>query len=101
MSRVPAGIIKVFIFVPALSFWSISPAQSPEIKLPEGEGKQVTERVCAACHGIDTVVSERHTKAEWQRISDDMVSRGADATDEDVKTIVDYLTKNFGPKASR
>jgi cytochrome c5 len=36
-------------------------AQSAESKLPEGEGKQVTERVCSACHAIDSVVSERHS----------------------------------------
>jgi mono/diheme cytochrome c family protein len=75
-------------------------AQAADNKLPEGEGKQVTERVCGACHGIDSVVSERHNKGEWQKVVDDMASRGADATDAELKQIVEYLTKYFGPKAS-
>ena len=75
-------------------------AQSADNKLPEDEGKQVTERVCSACHGIDSVVSERHNKGEWQKVVDDMASRGADATDAEFKQIVEYLTKYFGPKTS-
>ena len=75
-------------------------AQSAENKLPEGEGKQVTERVCSACHAIDSVVSERHSKDEWQKVIDDMAARGADATDAELKQIVEYLAKYFSPKTS-
>jgi mono/diheme cytochrome c family protein len=85
----------------ALMFSALSLAQTPESKLPEGDGKQVTERVCSGCHGIDIMASERHTREEWQKVSDDMVARGADATDAEVKTIVEYLTKYFGPKNSK
>ena len=95
MLRLTSGIIAV-----AISY-SLAAAQSSGSQLPEGEGKEVTERVCGACHGVETVVSERHTKAEWQKISDDMVARGADATDADIKSIVEYLTKNCGPKDSK
>lgn len=77
---------------------ALGAAQSADNKLPEGDGKQVTERVCSACHGIDSVVSERHNKGEWQKVVDDMASRGADATDAEFKQIVEYLTKYFGPK---
>ena len=74
-------------------------AQAPEVKLPAGEGKQVTERVCSACHGIETAVGERHDKAGWQKVIDDMVAKGADATDEEFKTIFNYLVKYFGPES--
>jgi cytochrome c553 len=94
MSRLTSGIIALIISC------SFAAAQSSPIKLPEGEGKEVAERVCGACHGVETVVSERHTKTEWQKISDDMVARGADATDSELKVIVEYLTKNYGPKDS-
>lgn len=94
MSRTISCVIALVIL------YSVAAAQSSPIKLPDGEGKKVTERVCSACHGIETVVTERHTKAEWQKVSEDMVARGADATDADVTAIVEYLTKNFGPKAS-
>lgn len=69
-------------------------------KLPEGTGKEVTERVCAGCHGVETVTAERHSKDEWQNVVDDMVSRGADASEAELKTIVEYLAKYLGPKSS-
>jgi mono/diheme cytochrome c family protein len=95
MRRVSVGAIV------ALIFSSLGATQPVDPKLPAGEGKEVTERVCSACHGIDLVASERHSKAEWQKVSDDMVARGADATEAEVKVIVEYLAKYFGPKPSR
>ena len=78
----------------------IGMAQTTSDRLPEGDGKQVTERVCAACHDKETAVGARHDKPEWQKVVDDMAARGADATDAELKTIVEYLTKYFGSKAS-
>ena len=63
--------------------------------LPEGKGKDVLESVCGACHGTDLVAARRATKEGWSYIVDDMVSRGASATNEQITTIVDYLAKNL------
>lgn len=91
----------ILVIAAGLILCSLGVAQSGDSgKLPDGEGKQLTERVCTACHAIETVVTERHTNAEWQKIVDDMVARGADGTDAEFKTIVEYLTKNFGPTTS-
>jgi competence protein ComEA len=64
--------------------------------LPEGKGKDVLESVCGACHGTDLVASRRATKEGWSYIVDDMVSRGASATNEQIATINEYLAKNLG-----
>src|ERR1700684_2570439 len=64
--------------------------------LPEGKGKDVVEMVCSACHGVDLLTSQRATKEGWGYVVDDMVSRGASATNEQIQTIKDYLAKNFG-----
>lgn len=64
--------------------------------LPEGKGKDVVEQVCGSCHGVDLVSTRRATKMGWGYIVDDMVSRGASATNEQIQTINDYLFKNFG-----
>jgi cytochrome c5 len=74
-------------------------AQSAGKSLPEGPGKPLTEKVCTACHDVDTAVSGRHDRAGWKKVIDDMVSRGADGTAEELNTIGEYLTKYFGPKA--
>ena len=74
-------------------------AQSAEKKLPDGPGKPLTQRICTACHEIDTVITQRHDRPGWEKIVDDMVSRGADGTGEELKTVTDYLVKYFGPKS--
>jgi competence protein ComEA len=64
--------------------------------LPEGKGKDLVDQVCGACHGTDLVSSRRATKQGWSYIVDDMVSRGASATNEQIAQINEYLTKYFG-----
>jgi competence protein ComEA len=64
--------------------------------LPEGKGKDAVDQVCGACHGTDLVSGRRATKEGWKYIVDDMVSRGASATNEQIASINDYLAKNFG-----
>jgi competence protein ComEA len=95
MSRVVVGLMIAGTALCASG--QTSPATN---KLPDGKGQQETARICTACHTIDNVVSERHDRAGWQKLVDDMAARGADGTDQQFALIVDYLTKNFGPKPS-
>jgi competence protein ComEA len=64
--------------------------------LPDGKGKAVVEEVCGACHGVDLLATRRATKQGWSYIVDDMVARGASASNEQVQQINEYLAKNFG-----
>jgi competence protein ComEA len=80
--------------IPLLMFSLIQVAQAQD--LPTGKGKDVVEEVCGACHGADLVASRRATKQGWGYIVDDMVSRGATATNDQIAQINEYLTKNFG-----
>lgn len=84
--------MKRLIFVVPFLMCSLVQAQD----LPEGKGKDVLESVCGACHGTDLVAARRATKEGWSYIVDDMVSRGASATNEQIATIVEYLGKNLG-----
>jgi mono/diheme cytochrome c family protein len=74
--------------------------QKPDTKLPEGPGKALTEKVCSGCHGLENVVRARMTKERWNTIVEDMVSRGATATDEEIDKVVAYLAANFSKPAS-
>ena len=66
--------------------------------LPSGKGKDLLEKICAECHGLDVIVSQRADKDGWAAIVDSMVARGAGGSKEDLDTIVDYLAKNFAPQ---
>jgi hypothetical protein len=72
-----------------------------DVKLPEGPAKALTERVCTPCHGLENVVRARMTKERWGQVVDDMISRGATATDTEADQIVDYLAANFGPAKAK
>lgn len=64
--------------------------------LPPGEGKPIVERMCSSCHALKVVTAKRASPEQWAQVVDQMVSRGAEGTDEEVQTIVEYLSKNFG-----
>jgi competence protein ComEA len=63
--------------------------------LPAGKGKDLVENTCGSCHGLDVVVAQHASHDGWASIVDYMVSRGATGTPDEIKTIVDYLAKNF------
>lgn len=65
--------------------------------LPEGEGRELTKQLCTQCHAIGMVTSQRHSKAEWGSVIDQMVDdQGLSASDEDLEEVLTYLTENFG-----
>lgn len=60
----------------------------------------VLNKVCAACHPLETVTSQRRNRAQWQESIDQMVARGAKGTPEELTAILDYLVRNNGPAAA-
>ncbi len=66
--------------------------------LPGGEGKEVVEIACTACHGLAHFTGSRFSKEDWEYVVNDMIDRGALITDQEVTVIVDYLTEHFGPE---
>jgi mono/diheme cytochrome c family protein len=86
--------MKRVVFLLPLLALGLSQAQD---ELPEGKGKDLLQQICADCHGLDVITSQRATKDGWASIVDSMVSRGANGTKEQLDTIIEYLAKNFGP----
>src|SRR4051794_39000071 len=66
--------------------------------LPPGPGKATFHRMCTQCHGLEGIVRSKMTKDRWATIVDDMMSRGAKGTDEEVEQVIDYLAANFSRK---
>src|SRR5207249_1119996 len=58
----------------------------------QSDPRQATfERMCSGCHEPERVASIRETAAGWTRIVNDMVTRGADGTPEEVRDVISYL----------
>ncbi len=65
--------------------------------LPAGGAKALVEKTCGTgCHAVEVVTSQRMNKAEWTAIVNNMVTRGAKASDAEVDAIVEYLAKTLG-----
>jgi hypothetical protein len=62
----------------------------------DGPGKALFEKYCVTCHDDARALDARRTRAEWERVVDDMVSRGASGNDREMEAITAYLTKFYG-----
>jgi len=80
------------------SFALLSVAQAQD--LPEGKGKDVVEKICTACHGLDAIVTMHVNKDGWSDTVNDMKSRGADGSNADFDAIIAYLAKYFGAEVN-
>jgi Helix-hairpin-helix motif len=80
---------------PVLLFF-LAGALGAQTELPEGKGRVAVNKICGNCHEIESVISARHTKTGWQQITDDMVARGAEGSEQELTAVVAYLTEWFG-----
>jgi quinoprotein glucose dehydrogenase len=68
------------------------------VALPAGGEKALVEKTCGSgCHSIEVVTSQRMNETDWNSLVQNMVARGASASDAEVKVIVDYLAKTLRP----
>jgi len=63
--------------------------------LPDGPGKDVTVRVCGACHSPARSAAVRLTRGGWQDVIAKMVPLGAKGSDAELAAVLDYLSANF------
>jgi glucose dehydrogenase len=59
------------------------------------EGRQLTEKFCTTCHGLQSETAGGKTPESWQATVEQMIGLGADATPAQAKIITDYLSHTF------
>ena len=74
-----------------------TPPPSGPPTMPAGAGKAIVQEKCVVCHALTVVTSKHSSRKEWDQVVNQMVSRGADLTDEEIDTVIEYLSKNYGP----
>jgi competence protein ComEA len=94
MSRTcfPAPILVLALLV------CCSTAVAKKGELPQGPGKEVMVRLCGQCHAPDLAIQKGNTRDGWTQVVGEMIARGAQGSDDEFATVVDYLTTNFPPK---
>jgi mono/diheme cytochrome c family protein len=69
--------------------------------LPPGKGRELVRSRCVDCHGLELVVGQQATKEGWAAMVREMVSNGANLTDDEISTIVAHLADKFPPTATK
>ena len=87
---------RVMIAISTLSLAGFALSAANGDDLPDGKGRDIVLRMCSNCHEIERVSGVRNSKKQWTNVVDDMVSRGAEGSEEDVNSVIGYLTRNFG-----
>jgi glucose dehydrogenase len=66
------------------------------VALSAGEAATLVGKTCGtSCHSVEVVTSQRLSPKEWSALVENMVNRGAQATDAQTKAIADYLGKTL------
>ncbi len=62
------------------------------VPVPPRDAKSLVVKVCGTtCHSMDVLISQKTDEKGWNAIVQNMVARGAEASDQQVKVIVKYL----------
>ncbi len=94
-----AAALAAFLLADDLKFQAAAPpASNPDDPLPAGKGKEVVQKLCSGCHSVTVFADQHHTPERWGQVVDNMISKGMDASDDQIVTIVTYLGTNLGPK---
>lgn len=80
--------MKLALFLTAAA---ILPAQ----QLPEGPGRDETEKLCKQCHEMARSISLRQDRTGWTATLVKMSAFGMKATDQETAAVLDYLAQHY------
>ena len=71
-------------------------AQPPSSsRFPAGPGRDALFKVCANCHGPESVLGHLKTHDEWSKTLDEMAANGAQGSDDEWTQILAYLDTHY------
>jgi competence ComEA-like helix-hairpin-helix protein len=96
-------LVSAGVLIPAVAVGA-SPIVGAAGVRQEADSQEAPERVlyvrvCAECHGLEQIESLRRTENEWRGTIYQMIDDGAEATDAEYQTILDFLVSNYGAVA--
>ena len=85
--------------VTAALFHGVSAQAQGDVVLKAGVGRDIVEAYCGACHSLDYPAQNAHflNRQGWETEVNKMINTfGAPIEPADAKTIIDYLSANYG-----
>lgn len=96
MTKTTALILATTFLCAGVAF-----AEAPPADLPADPAKALFEAKCSICHPLSRPLGEHQDRAEWTvDVTRMQKVNGCPITDEEAKTIVDYLVKIRGPASA-
>jgi mono/diheme cytochrome c family protein len=95
----PCKRLSVLGGLAALCLATAAPLYAQAPALPPGEGRDIVAVACTQCHGLNTIMAIRDGSAGWRQFVNYMIMKGAQVSDREVDTVVQYLTASFGPNS--
>ena len=68
-------------------------------QLPDGPGRQQTEKLCSDCHELARSVSLRQDGDGWKTTINKMISLGAQGTEQEFAAVLEYLSSHYAAEA--
>lgn len=101
----PARILPVLLAALALGGASLAQPAGQDQRTGavdlEAAGRRLVEWKCNACHRSTRATDIRRTRVEWEKTIARMVENGLLARDEELETMVAYLTSLGPPEDAR
>lgn len=73
--------------------------QKPQaVGFPDGPGKETLLGKCFQCHGPGMWLDHRQDRRGWESVLYRMVGRGALWSEEEIRSMADYLAAHYGRK---
>jgi competence protein ComEA len=76
-------------------FLFASGARAQNGDAPADKRHAVFERLCTTCHPMDKITARR-SRSQWEDLLYKMIDLGAKGSDEEFRTILDYLSSEYG-----
>jgi len=89
------GSFALLLFLVAGPLW----ADEAAVRLRDGEGRQLVEANCVMCHSLDYIPmnSPILDRKGWEASVNKMIKvMGAPVSENDARSIVDYLSAHYG-----
>jgi competence protein ComEA len=81
----------------ALALTSRAPEAARAGQDTDSKSAGVFTAVCGKCHPIERITAARRTRAQWEEAITTMITaRGAQVSDEEFDTVLEYLVKTHG-----
>ena len=71
--------------------------QEPAAPPSSGDGAALLEERCTVCHGLERTTQAQKTGDEWEQTVTRMVGKGAELTEDEQATLIEYLAATYGP----